>query len=83
MGKLKNKTRKLMSGHSALNEKTPSEVAGIDLSLGKNKWVGLIEKTLSVETPTGDNHQSNLLTEPNFGGIILYNKLPFCHRSKN
>ncbi len=34
--------------HSALNGKTPSEVAGIDLQLGKNKWVGLIRKSMEV-----------------------------------
>lgn len=30
--------------HQALNGKTPAEMAGLDLGLGKNKWLGLIEK---------------------------------------
>jgi transposase-like protein/DNA-directed RNA polymerase subunit RPC12/RpoP len=31
--------------HQALNGKTPAEVAGVDLKLGKNKWDGLIKKS--------------------------------------
>lgn len=45
-------------GHSALNGKTPSEVANIDLDLGKNKWLGLLEQSLA--NPTGDTHASHL-----------------------
>jgi hypothetical protein len=30
----------------ALDGKTPSEVAGLDLELGDNKWLGLIEKAI-------------------------------------
>ncbi len=30
--------------HQALHGKTPAEMAGLDLGLGKNKWLGLIEK---------------------------------------
>jgi hypothetical protein len=30
----------------ALDGKTPSEVAGINLNLGDNKWKGLIEKAV-------------------------------------
>lgn len=33
-------------GHDALDGHTPPEMAGIDLNLGKNKWVGLLEKSL-------------------------------------
>jgi len=32
--------------HSALDGKTLNEIAGIDLELGKNKWVGLIKQSL-------------------------------------
>ena len=32
--------------HSALDNKTPSEIAGINLNLGRNKWMGLIEQSL-------------------------------------
>lgn len=32
--------------HMALDGKTPSEEAGIDLNLGENKWKGLIEKSI-------------------------------------
>jgi hypothetical protein len=30
--------------HQGLNGKTPAEVAGLDLNLGKNKWESLIKK---------------------------------------
>jgi hypothetical protein len=30
----------------ALDGKTPSEVAGLDLNLGDNKWKGLINKAI-------------------------------------
>ncbi len=30
----------------ALDGKTPSEMAGLDLNLGDNKWKGLIEKAM-------------------------------------
>lgn len=30
--------------HQGLNGKTPAEMAGLDLGLGENKWLGLIEK---------------------------------------
>ncbi|MEA2054763.1 MAG: hypothetical protein U9O96_06630 [Candidatus Thermoplasmatota archaeon] len=33
-------------GHSALNGKTPSEMAGIGLNLGRNRWFGLIERAI-------------------------------------
>lgn len=32
--------------HEALNGKTPAEVAGLDLNLGENKWMGLIAKAI-------------------------------------
>ncbi|MEA2054662.1 MAG: integrase core domain-containing protein [Candidatus Thermoplasmatota archaeon] len=32
--------------HSSLNSKTPAEKAGINLNLGRNRWVGLIEQSL-------------------------------------
>lgn len=32
--------------HMALDGKTPAEVAGLDLNLGDNKWLGLIEKSI-------------------------------------
>ncbi|MEE8358372.1 MAG: integrase core domain-containing protein [Candidatus Hydrothermarchaeales archaeon] len=35
--------------HMALDGKTPSEMAGIDLKLGNDKWLGLIKK--SLDTP--------------------------------
>lgn len=35
--------------HQALEGKTPSEMAGIDINLGKNKWVGLIEQSINSE----------------------------------
>jgi len=35
--------------HMALDGKTPAETANIDLQLGKNKWLGLIKKSLKVE----------------------------------
>ncbi len=34
--------------HQALNGKTPAEVAGIDLKLGKNRWEGIIQKSSRV-----------------------------------
>ncbi len=37
--------------HMALDGKTPAQAAGIDLKLGRNRWMGMIEK--SVE------HQKN------------------------
>ncbi len=40
--------------HIALGDKTPAEVANIDLDIGKNKWVGLIEKSLSLVNLEGD-----------------------------
>lgn len=36
--------------HQALNGKTPAEVAGLDLGLGKNKWLDLIEKASEIKT---------------------------------
>jgi transposase-like protein len=30
--------------HQALNGKTPAEVAGVDLKLGKNRWLKLVKK---------------------------------------
>jgi hypothetical protein len=33
-----------MRPHSALNGKTPAEVAGIELELGSDKWESLIKK---------------------------------------
>jgi len=30
--------------HQALNGKTPAEVSGLDLKLGENRWLGLIER---------------------------------------
>jgi len=33
-------------GHSALDGLTPAEMAGINLNLGRNKWMGLIEQSL-------------------------------------
>ena len=35
--------------HMALNGKTPAEEAGINLNLGRNKWMDLLEKCLSPE----------------------------------
>lgn len=32
--------------HMALNGKTPAEVAGMELELGKNRWYGLIRKVV-------------------------------------
>ena len=32
--------------HSALDGHAPAEEAGINLNLGRNKWVGLIEKAV-------------------------------------
>jgi len=32
--------------HSALDGLTPAEMAGINLNLGRNKWMGLIEQSL-------------------------------------
>jgi hypothetical protein len=29
-----------------LNGKTPAEVAGVDLKLGENKWLGLLKKAI-------------------------------------
>jgi len=48
--------------HSALDNRTPSEVAGIDLGIEneKNRWVGLIKQSLSLSNSTGGNHASNL-----------------------
>ena len=47
--------------HQALDNKTPAEVAGIDLGIdNNNKWVGLIKQTLSLANSTGGNHASNL-----------------------
>jgi len=34
----------------ALDGRTPSEEAGIDLNLGDNKWKGLIEKSVKKTT---------------------------------
>lgn len=42
----------------ALDGKTPSEMAGIDLELGDNKWEGLIDKAMQ----NGDQ-ESNKVTE--------------------
>ncbi len=41
--------------HSALDNKTPSEMAGIDLGIEneKNRWVGLISKAVCPANPTG------------------------------
>jgi transposase-like protein len=33
-------------GHTALDGQTPSEEAGINLNLGRNKWMGLLEQSL-------------------------------------
>jgi len=30
--------------HQALNGKTPADVAGVDLKLGKNRWKGIIQR---------------------------------------
>jgi hypothetical protein len=30
--------------NQALSGKTPAEVAGVDLELGENKWLGLVKK---------------------------------------
>jgi len=30
--------------NQALNEKTPAEVAGVDLKLGETRWLGLVKK---------------------------------------
>jgi transposase-like protein len=38
--------------HMALDGKTPSEVAGINLNLGDNKWKGLIEKAIKNKRVT-------------------------------
>jgi len=32
--------------HSTLNRKKPSEVAGIDIAEGKNRWLTLIRKAI-------------------------------------
>jgi len=32
--------------HSALNLRTPSEIAGVNLNLGNNRWMGLLNKAL-------------------------------------
>ena len=32
--------------HQALNGKTPAEVAGVDLDLGENRWLGLLKKAM-------------------------------------
>lgn len=34
--------------YMALNEKTPAEVANIDLDIGKSKWVELIKKSMEA-----------------------------------
>jgi hypothetical protein len=34
----------LVREHQALGNKTPVQAAGIDLKLGKDKWIGLIKK---------------------------------------
>lgn len=36
--------------HEALDGKTPADVAGLDLGLGKNKWLGLIERSVEVKS---------------------------------
>ena len=45
--------------HSELG-KTPSEEAGIDLTNGKNRWMGLIKQASSLEKATEENYVSNL-----------------------
>jgi hypothetical protein len=30
--------------NQALNGKTPAEIAGVDLKLGENRWLGLVKK---------------------------------------
>lgn len=32
--------------HMALKGKTPAQAAGIDLKLGKNRWMGMIQKSI-------------------------------------
>jgi hypothetical protein len=46
--------------HSALDGKTPAEIAGIDLGLGERKWEELIRQ--SVNGRNGDkNHTKKVL----------------------
>jgi len=47
-------------GHTSLNGQTPAEQAGINLTDGKNRWMGLLEKSLSLGKTTGGIHASNL-----------------------
>ncbi len=44
--------------HMALNGKTPSEMAGINLNLGDNKWKGLIDKAVK-----NGNHEPKKVIE--------------------
>jgi len=39
-----------LRSHQGLDGITPAERAGINLNLGRNRWMGLIEKTLNYET---------------------------------
>ncbi|VVB87340.1 Integrase core domain protein [uncultured archaeon] len=32
--------------HQALNRKTPAQAAGIDFKLGRNRWMGMIKKSI-------------------------------------
>ena len=34
--------------HQSLDNKTPAEVANIDLDIGKNKWIDLLKKSMEV-----------------------------------
>lgn len=34
--------------HMAMGNKTPSEIAGLDICSNENKWIGLIEKSMEV-----------------------------------
>lgn len=39
--------------HMGLDGRTPAEMAGLDLELGKNKWLGLIQKGIEHQKTNG------------------------------
>ncbi len=49
--------------HQGLDGMTPAEVAGIDLALGQNKWLGLIKKAKQHEVMANDSTKDETDTE--------------------
>lgn len=39
--------------HQALDGRTPAQAAGIDLKLGRNRWVGMIQKSIEHQRNNG------------------------------